>query len=238
MPYKKDIFDEIRYNVTEVTYAYVPLSRINKMSESSIPQVAAVVPPMCFTASKQEIIKRIPTPLHALHAMITGIKRWADRPDCYIYMSTYGRKVDRLNASSYEIPEEKYSDERPVVCCGCAATATVFNIFEDDPNDVVRQSMLSGAITSFEYVIDMVRRGSIINLFPYYYGEDPKQQLDWLNALRDVELRYYEGKHIEYALPTITTENWEESIKLYQLFARHYMYVLQVTYNYYFNFSF
>lgn len=105
-----------------------------------------------------EIKQHMPTMSSAIRAMVEGLKEFAEKPDHRVDMYSFGHRSGDI-------------------CCGCAATATVFKFWPNLPINLNARdwltkadqtSDLAGDLFMFELAINSFRRGSADSLIEFY----------------------------------------------------------------------
>lgn len=149
--------------------------------------------------ARKRIKDVITKPSEAIQAMIDGLRKQSQRSDFQVNMMTYGARGSKHGA---------YAN----ICYGCAATCTVQELAHIDLScDVIgskerRAKALGFKLLDqlqFEYVIDLVRRGNMSELFVYF----------------DISLQEAH-RFIDAWLPTLVDTNWEKDLKYYEQYVR------------------
>jgi hypothetical protein len=169
-----------------------------------------------YYVTRNQILDLIPTPIDAINAMITGLKEWDEQPDCVVVMETFGELVsnDKRFGLINILPEIKRNQD--YLCCGCAATSTVFELFKQKPKTTILRRNMSSDLIHFENMINSVRGGDIHDLGKYYYSNDPKKMVKWYEITEHLSHTYYNNKLLESVLPYLESGNWKEGILEYE----------------------
>lgn len=171
--------------------------------------------------TRNEILSQIPTPSDALRAMVRGLREWDNNNKCIVAMDTFGDKCtpDMYLARYRSTKVDATKLTNPIVCCGCAATATIFDIFKKDPETTTMREYMSSALIRFENMINGVRTGDIHELGEYYYKNNDKKLLIWYKALEGISTNFYANKLVSRSLPFLDTKDWKEGIGQYERLA-------------------
>ena len=172
-----------------------------------------------FSVTRAEILAIVPTPVDAINAMIKGLTEWEQRTDCRVAMQTFGRYLYLDEASDTDLLDYgrrgNPAMDKPVICFGCAATATLFTVLQVDPRIAINRDAISNDLRNFEEAINNLRLGDFMSFFDYYYKENAIAHVDVLTRFR-----YMEEREGMTKLPGLENTNWKEDLVHYERFAK------------------